>query len=117
MPDKLPWDTTRPYLNRSDAAVDYYNAGCPLGYFAELVPKGTPGATPLDVPTADIRCRAVSSTTPETLVGESADFAIENMTRFNAALQDDPGMFATPGTLAVLAGIGLFVYARMRGST
>jgi len=111
MPDILGWDATRPYVNRADAASDYWNAGCPIGYFAEMVPRGTPGSVDIGNPDAAVLCRSVESTTPQVLVADATSYAVENMTRFNAALLD-----TMPSTTpwAMLALVGLLVWDRMQ---
>ena len=63
--DTLPWDPTRPYQSRTDASQDFYNAGCPAGYFAQAVPANAPDATDYGNPIAGMRCRLVDTTTPE----------------------------------------------------
>jgi hypothetical protein len=108
----VPWDATRPYVQRSDAASDYFNAGCPVGYFAEMVPKGTPGSVDIGNPIANVVCRSVESVTPDVLLADSTDYAVENMTRYNASLLD--AMPMGPGAWAVLGIIGLVVWTRMR---
>ncbi len=111
-PAIVPWDPTRPYVQRSDAASDFFNAGCPVGYFAEMVPSGTPGAVDIGNPMAGVLCRSVESTTPDVLVSSSPEYAVENMTRYNSALLD--AMPMGPGAWAILGVIGLFVWDRMR---
>jgi hypothetical protein len=115
LPPILPWDTTRPFIQRSDAATDYFNAGCPVGYFAEVVPLGTPGSVSIGNPMAAVLCRSIESTTPDVLVADATEYAVENMTRYNAALLD--AMPMGPGTWAVLGVIGLFIWTRMRGGS
>jgi hypothetical protein len=114
LPLIIPWDAARPFIQRSDAASDYFNAGCPVGYFAEVVPRGTPGSADIGNPMAAVLCRSIESTTPEILLADSTDYAVENMTRYNAALLD--AMPMGPGAWAVLGVIGLFVWTKMRGS-
>lgn len=108
----VPWDPTRPYVQRSDAATDFFNAGCPVGYFAEMVPIGTPGSVDIGNPDAAVVCRLVEGTTPETLINDSSQYAVENMTRYNSALLD--AMPMGPGAWAIIGVIGLFIWDRMR---
>lgn len=111
VPDTLPWDQTRPYLNRADAQVDFYNAGCPQGYFAEVLPPPATDGVDIGIPGAVIRCRLATTTTPATLINESSpEFAVENMTRFNGAVADNMPMF--PTELAVMGIIGLAIWWR-----
>lgn len=112
--ETLPWDPARPHQDRADAAQDFYNAGCPIGYFAQIVPPGAVDATDYGSPTSGIRCRLVVTATPETMVDEAAgdaQNAYENAQRFNAAASSTP---AIPWALAGMAALGLLLWQRMQ---
>lgn len=113
-PETLPWDEARPYQSRPDVSVDFYNAGCPPGYFAEIVPPNAVDATEYGSPTSGIRCRLVATATPETMVAEAAGDAFsayENAQRFNAAAA---GLPTIPWALAGIAALGLLLWQRMQ---
>jgi len=113
-PDTLPWDASRPYQSRPDASQDFYNTGCPVGYFAQAVPANAPDATDYGNPVAGMRCRLIDTTTPETQVAEAAGdltLAYENAGRFNLAAVNATEF---PWAMAGVAALGLLVYQRMQ---
>lgn len=114
MPDTLPWDSSRPYQDRPDAPEDFYNPGCPVGYFAQAVPLGSPDAVDYGNPVAGMRCRLVDTTTPLTQVTEAAGDLIgayENAQRYNLAAVA-PTTF--PWVMAGVAALGLLIWQRIQ---
>ena len=87
--DVLPWDSARPYTDRSD----FYNRGCPVGYFAQFVPPGSVASSPSPSgnPLVAIRCRRIDTTTPETLRDESGISAEEALGVLRDAVSDTGG--------------------------
>lgn len=85
MPDDvIAWDPTRPYTR---ATPNFWNEGCPDGYFAQFVAKDL-GGYDYGNPLTNVRCRAVATTTPETIVDESGTTWTESIDGFNAAVTD-----------------------------
>ena len=112
--DTLAWDASRPYQNRPDAPNDFYNTGCPDGYFAQIVPPGSPDAVEYGNPVSQIRCRLVDTTTPITQVEESGGdltLAWENAGRYNLAVSSGE-MF--PWAMAGIAALGLLIWQRVQ---
>lgn len=114
-PDSLPWDPARPNQSRPDAPKDFYNPGCPDGYFAEAVPAGTdPNATDYGNPLAGMVCRLVATTTPATIVDEAGgdlSLASENMGRYNLAAVAPSGF---PWAMAGVVALGLLLWQRIQ---
>ena len=114
MNDTLPWDPSRPNQSRPDAPSDFYAAGCPVGYFAQIVPPGSPDAVEFGNPLGQIRCRLVDTTTPVTQVDEAgADLTLawENAGRYNLA-SSAGGTF--PWAMAGVAALGLLIWQRIQ---
>ena len=112
--DTLPWDSARPYQQRADAPKDFYNTGCPDGYFAQIVPPGSPDAVEYGNPTSQIRCRLAATTTPFTQVSEAGDdltLAWENAGRYNLTAVASTEF---PWVMAGIAALGLLIWQRIQ---
>lgn len=114
MPDTLPWDADRPYQQRNDAPRDFYNSGCPVGYFAQIVPPGSADGVEYGNPASVIRCRLVDTTTPLTQVEEAGGdltLAYENAERYNLAAVASSEF---PWVMAGIAALGLLIWQRVQ---
>ena len=67
-PDVVTWDPT---MTTSTGRGIPENAGCPDGYFAQFVGQGEPGAVSVPGKSYAVRCRLMTTTTPQTIVSES----------------------------------------------
>ena len=98
MPDDiLSWDPSRPYGHHGD----FWNQGCPDGYFAQFVAKDL-GGYDYGNPITNVRCRAIATTTPETIVDESGTTWTEQIDLFNDAVADTLGQVSA----GVFQGLG-----------
>lgn len=82
--DVIPWDPARPYVR---STPNFWNEGCPDGYFAQFIAKDL-GGYDYGNPLTNVRCRAVATTTPDTIVDESGTTWTETVDYFNAAITD-----------------------------
>lgn len=100
-----PWQAARPYA--ADHPDNWWNGGCPPGYFCEFVSPtfvsadGVRGAD-YGNPISRAICREIASTTPETIVAETGATMTDALANFNAALRQTVGDFG--GNL--MTGIG-----------
>lgn len=102
--DFVTWDPS--LLQQPDAAV-YWNRGCPPGYFAEFVSPtfvAPDGTRPTDYgnPASRVICRAVATTTPDTIVDETGATWQDALDNFNAAVQQT----LTQVSGSILGGVG-----------
>jgi hypothetical protein len=85
-----PWDPSLPYAG--DNPGNWWNGGCPPGYFAQFVSPtfvaadGTVG-TDYGNPASYAICRLVATTTPDTIVSETGITMTDALQNFNDALR------------------------------
>lgn len=105
MSDFAPWDASLPYA--ADNPGNWWNGGCPGGYFAQFVSPtfvAADGTRPTDYgnPASRVICRLVATTTPDTIVSETGVTATDALQNFNDALQKTVGGFSQN----IFSGIG-----------
>lgn len=113
MPDTMPWDASRPFQNRPDAGTDFYNSGCPSGFFAQAVPIGAADGVDYGNPDTRMRCRASATSSPLSQMSEvnyDINLAYENVGRYNASVSLTQNWAA----MAAMFAIGLLVWTKMQ---
>lgn len=96
--DVLMWD---PALPNPNGGQNWWNHGCPDGYFAQFIAKDQ-GGYDYGNPITNVRCRAIATTTPETIVDESGTSFDEAIGLFNDALGQTLGGVSS----SILGGFG-----------
>jgi len=109
LPEVLAWSPERPYTARTTE----WNTGCPVGYFAEFVPRDAPLATPLSNGVEGVRCRLV--TRDATLLAEEALSWEDTLANLNAAVLEGRGD-VSPLWWLVFGLLGVGLWERMQGS-
>jgi hypothetical protein len=80
LPVVLAWSAARPHMGRTTD----WNTGCPVGYFAQFVPKDAPLATALPNGVEGVRCRLVTGDV-SALAAESVSWE-DTLGNVNAAI-------------------------------
>jgi len=92
-PDVVAFDPTLPHTDRPVSSM-LINRGCPVGYFAQLVGPGEPGAVQVPrIPGVTVgpewfRCRLAASSTAGTITSETGTTWREQLSVYQDAVQD-----------------------------